>query len=924
MSSECQPVYLQPELDITNGLQSNSVRVIKEDNQNRIWLGTDHGLVVLNDNGSLFRSITDKFSGHQIYGLAFNKDHVFIGSKFNGLYIFNLLNRQLEKHFDTSQIGLCLKVKAFRDTIFFGTSKSAFYIVTKNGEWNLTKISCADIGVFPDFALWQNKIYAPMYEHGNQFLYQFQNDSLVRSPLFKLYEFPIDMLLGLAITANDRFLVVGGDGFDVIVNKNQQKKFESLSAKNTGKSYPIWDAEIADSRVYLATGNPDNNQQGMIYEPSKSDLGEVNNSFYGECLFYDKEKKGMWAGTFNRGLYYWPAINESYSIPNSKSEYKFKPINRELGLLFNNDKVYKTDLENNEFNEIFDGSGQKDRKQILDAIGWKDTTAILLQGRLFLVNDSGTILKSFPATQGNYIHKKGDLIYVFSLYYDFVVVINIKNNTSVLKPCPSNQITASLYNNGNLFYHSTYTGFFYFDSISHPFNIQFPLVESYTISADTLWILHAGLIQTFRIDLPNYKLIPLFEKNIKEKVEGVSPKWIINNKGHIYCGDNKGFLDIEASTGNPHSYTYLGNFSQGETPASDGNFLFFNNQNYISKIDSKINSFEIIPSSVKVEIEPVSTIFEGTPFILHFKSEDYIIQKHTLKEVEILRKGNLIRTVYIINDQLEFPSGMKRGNYILKFKINGVYVGEKNIKIQIPLTSNPLFYALIGIFIILFLFILFKFILNKRTYDRHILENRLQLLKQNLNPHFIFNSLNLIYSLVLQRKNESAIKSIADFSDLHRYYLDNINKSEITLEEELKFIESYLRLESARVEVDSPFIYQLPADLTKEIKSVLVPPMILQPLVENAVKHCDGHSEIMGSVWVDVFEKGKQILIAVENTIGYSGTKATTSNGMGLRLVLERIEIFNKTFNKNLSLETGKSTLYCTNGYRVELLIDKR
>lgn len=919
---QAQPVHLQPEMDINSGLPTNSIRVIKQDDKHRIWLGTDQGLVILNDKDSSFKNITNKIGNQQVWALAFYKNHTLIGTRFSGLFIYDLSNNQLVKYYDSSDIGLCRRFKVINDTVFIATNGSALYLVKANKNWDLTKIkSTIPDGFFTDFALWNNQVFASPYSYGNQHLYQFNNDSLVPSSLIKPFEFSTNMIPSLVLTSNDSLLVMGGDGFNIRINKNQEKIFDRQITKSPYKRYPTWDAEIADSRVYLSLGNSDNNQQGMIYEPDKTTLNEVKDSYFGQSLYFDKKKKGMWAGTFNKGLFYWPWINESYPVWNkTTNEYTFKPINYKYGLLFNGEKVYKTNLANNEFVEIFDGLKQKNPRQILDAIRWDDTTAILQEKDLFLVDGKGNIT-SFIATQGNYIHKKGSFLYIFSLYYDFVIVINLKNNSSTKLSCTSNQISATPYN-GNLFYSSANTGFHYFDTTLHNFNIPFATVESYTIQSDTLWVLNAEIIKGFRIDLKDYKLIPLLENNIKNQVVGFSPNWVLQNNGKVYCGDNKGFFLIDTKTGKPYSYTYIGNYSKGKPPVSDGVFMYFNQKNYITKLDPESFKTNITDSLVTISIFPEKIIYQHTPFTIYFNSEDYLIQKHSLKEIEIFKSNKLIRTLFTIDDHYEFPSGMERGDYVIRFKVNGVHIEERKVSISIPLTSNPLFYVCITIFIYAFFRVLFKSVLNKRSFNKRILENRLQLLKQNLNSHFIFNSLNLIYSLVLQRKNKAAIKTINNFSDLYRYYLNNINKPKISIEEELKFVESYLNLEAERVGVDTPFIYQLPKNLDGHIKSVLLPPMILQPLVENAVKYCgaDISASSDSCIWIDIKKSGNKLIIGVENTIETEDTKIHGS-GNGLRLVNERIEIFNKTLKESISLRVADSLLHCKSGYRCELVV---
>ena len=927
LSLQAQPVHLQPEMDINSGLPTNSIRVIKQNDKQRIWLGTDHGLVILNDKDSSFKNITNKIGDQQVWALAFYKDHALVGTRFNGLFVYDLTNSQLVKHYDSSDIGLCRRLRVLNDTIFIATNGTAFYLVKANENWNLTKIkSTITDGFFTDFALWENQVFASFYSTiGNEKLYHFQNDSLISSSLIEFTDFKIDRNNMLSLVTNDNSLGIGGDGYYLILNRSKKNKSEQLIRKEPFKVFPVWDAEFVDSGVYLATGNPDNNQEGMIYEPGITTLEDLHSTFFCQTLYYDKRKKGMWAGTFNRGLFYWPNLTEAYYIPNgTKGEFRLKPCDSKFVLLFNHEKVYKSDLVNHEFIEICDMKKQKDSQQpILDAVLWNDTTAVLINGKLLLVKGQNKVVKSFFCYQGNSIYKHGSLLYVFSIYYDSVMVIDLKSGKSTRLPCTSNQITATPYK-GNLFYSSAFTGFHYFDTTSHAFDIPFPSVESYTIQSDTLWVMNAGIIMSLKIDLQNYKLTPLFENNIKVQVSGFSPNWVLQNNGKVYSGDNKGFFTIDTKTGNPISYTYIGNYSEGKPPTSDGMFMYFNQKNYITKLNPDSSRTNITASLFTTSILPEKTIYQYTPFTIHINSEDYLIQKHSLKEIEIFKRGKLIRTLFTIDDRYEFPAGMEKGNYILRFSVNGVFVGEKEVSIRIPLTSNPLFYVCITIFIIAFFGVIFKSILNKRSYDKRILENRLQLLKQNLNPHFIFNSLNLIYSLVLQRKNEAAIKTISNFSDLHRYYLDNINKPKITIEEELKFIESYLKLEAERVEVDTPFIYQLPNNLDDRLKSVLVPPMILQPLVENALKYCgaDTSASLDSCIWIDVNQSENKLIIGVENTTGSEEGIKAHGSGSGLRLVNERIEIFNKTYKDGILLQVRDSLLHCKRGYRCELVVN--
>ena len=102
-----------------------------------------------------------------------------------------------------------------------------------------------------------------------------------------------------------------------------------------------------------------------------------------------------------------------------------------------------------------------------------------------------------------------------------------------------------------------------------------------------------------------------------------------------------------------------------------------------------------------------------------------------------------------------------------------------------------------------------------------------------LNPHFLFNTLNGIAGLVRDQKNKQAVEMIAGLSDLLRYTLENAGKQEVPLREELDFLELYLDIQQMRF----PDRLAVRIEVAPETLDALVPNLILQPLVENAIRH---------------------------------------------------------------------------------------
>ncbi len=160
-------------------------------------------------------------------------------------------------------------------------------------------------------------------------------------------------------------------------------------------------------------------------------------------------------------------------------------------------------------------------------------------------------------------------------------------------------------------------------------------------------------------------------------------------------------------------------------------------------------------------------------------------------------------------------------------------------------------------------------------------EMQLALLKSQINPHFLFNTLNSINTLVSSNK-ESARKVITQLSDIFRYALDAHSDHPVKLIHELDFIENYIKIQQVRFGNRLKFIKQV--DFT--CLGVKVPPMILQPLVENAVKYGIAPKEEGGTIVLTVKRLSKMIFFEVKDDgLGINAMKVmdAPSSGVGLK-----------------------------------------
>jgi len=177
--------------------------------------------------------------------------------------------------------------------------------------------------------------------------------------------------------------------------------------------------------------------------------------------------------------------------------------------------------------------------------------------------------------------------------------------------------------------------------------------------------------------------------------------------------------------------------------------------------------------------------------------------------------------------------------------------------------------------------------IDKWKLAAEIKDSQLGNLKAQINPHFIFNAINNIRSLILEDK-EKAREMLLNFSDLFRYSLKHNENATVELEEEVEIVQQYLELLSIQFEDKLAYKINLENDLLKET----VPPMMLQLLVENAIKHGISQFTDGGSIVIDIHKKEDFLLLNVRNTGKLNNTiKLGEKLGVGLENIKKRLDL---------------------------------
>jgi hypothetical protein len=263
-------------------------------------------------------------------------------------------------------------------------------------------------------------------------------------------------------------------------------------------------------------------------------------------------------------------------------------------------------------------------------------------------------------------------------------------------------------------------------------------------------------------------------------------------------------------------------------------------------------------------------------------------------------------------DKIELKK-LAPGSYNIKIRATkrdgtaSAQMASVNIKIKTPFWRNPVFWT---IFVLLSFSAIIYFIqkrnkqrqktaVTKVLTEKKIAELEMQALKAQINPHFVFNCLNSIKGFIYDKNYGQADKYLDKFSELLRSTMDNADASIISLEEEIKYLDTYLQLEKLRF--GDKFDYTIQVEDDVNTSQVFVPAMLLQPYVENAIRHGVRYLENQNGVISIRARKENGFLIGEIDDNGIGRAKAAELKSSmhieyqsrGLQLSRRRAELYN-------------------------------
>ncbi len=324
-----------------------------------------------------------------------------------------------------------------------------------------------------------------------------------------------------------------------------------------------------------------------------------------------------------------------------------------------------------------------------------------------------------------------------------------------------------------------------------------------------------------------------------------------------------------------------------------------------------------IPVSVKLELNNNENNISLDYSAIYYERRDRLIVKYKL-----LRSGELMGEKQLKDRKLNLLA-LENGSYTLElYAYDRDYPYIHSEKKKLHFTIRPPFYKtwwfwtclIFGILSILGIYFYSKMIqkknqlIEKVQIQNQFNELNLKSLRNQMNPHFVFNCLNSIKDFINKNDKISSNRFLTDFAKLIRTTLNITRKQYIYIEDEISYLRLYMQLEQMRF--NNHFDFEIDNKVPMEIY-IELPSMMIQPFVENAIRHGQiGQLDYQGNLQIVFALEGEYLVVRIiDNGIGIveakkiSDMKSAETQSLAIKILEEQIELIQKTYGQNISID---------------------
>lgn len=383
-----------------------------------------------------------------------------------------------------------------------------------------------------------------------------------------------------------------------------------------------------------------------------------------------------------------------------------------------------------------------------------------------------------------------------------------------------------------------------------------------------------------------------------------------NNMGSYY------FKTYDYTTAEKHWNAALSSFDKIQDQ-----FGSFDTYWYLATLKNEQNQISLaLPFALKAK-----KLADATQVLEHQTKIEKLLSELYEKNNEVALALQHSKKHQVLKDSLVNQENIQK---MTQAEMNFAFEKEKmNHQEALNKANNKQWFWALGIIVLVLLFGLFFLQKKKEQQKQQLqLENQLLDYKQKalhlqMNPHFLFNCLAAISSYIMQNEKEAAAKYLAMFSKLMRFTLESSKENWITMDKELASLNQYLSLEQLRLK----HLFEFTIDRSTSVEDdMLVPPMLIQPLVENAIIHGILPKQAKGKIELHFEVQNNQLYVTVyDNGIGIEQSMAEKQNqvelhkSLALNIIRDRLEMLQKNNNTEARLEYQPTSI----GTKVLLVI---
>lgn len=864
---------------------------VVQDDQNLIWIGSEKGLFYY--DGKQFTLVkNEKTTTKGIFNLQKDENGNLWCSTISG-HIYKVKNKKLVLFKDLSSElkGAFAHLCILKKNIFFLSQTESFQLdkqtaeIKKKLNTKVSKVIKTNNGFY----------YYNINSVNTLTLVEEINNEIQTTILKENKQFDFGKFQTLKLFNNAAF--VRDSDKKVFLIKAKTKELESITLPKTVQQLQIYTSKLIGNTTWLLTS------KGIVQLVKNKTGFIVKNHFLKQYQITDLQvdnEGNYWCTTLYNGVLVMPnlAVTKHYVLPKDDDIIFVEKASENI-LLLGTQKGYfvvynikeksfkKIEIPNSRpVNRIYYNSASK--KAFISTNGTNSYTYSLHDEKLVTLKTEFTTAKGFAEIN------KDSLLYLS--YRGVLLYNNIQKSTMYQEIATKRPISVHYDTNSKKSYISYIDGTV---SYNHQFKTtpvyynKKPIIFSnYTSTTHNVWA------------LSNNKLYHLNNAQIKDSItakEGLlnsQIQGILGVDNQIWIVTEKGIQKFNEATREITTIKLKDeNSIKFKQPIYANKSLWIPGNNYLCVIN---NDGEDLFKQNKIPNAYISEVTVGgepspykTSYLLPYNTNDitfllrangFLANKQLVFQYKLKGYDANWQTAELNEDIVRYigiPSG--KYQFLIRSKALNGDVGTISepviINVEKPFWDTWWFYALAIIVAVIGTVLYFKIKMRikeeegQRTLEKVILDSRISKLKlenlrSQMNPHFIFNSLGAIQDYVMKNEKYLASDYLVKFSRLIRLYLDHSRLNSISLKEEINSLEIYIALEQLRFE--KKFEVHLNIDSKLQQDQIQVPPLFIQPFVENAIKHGLIHKKNPGNLWIHLNHLASDIIqiIVEDNGIG--------------------------------------------------------